>query len=110
MVKKSITMTTNTSTLLSQAKRSADKESYFGSIFATGTWGGGTMTFQASPDGGTTKVTLLDQSGAAVSLTANGMVNIELGSGSSTTDDIGIYANLSGSAGATLAVTIFDNN
>lgn len=49
-----------------------------GTVWAYGTFGGGTASLEASPDGGTTWVAILDQSGTAITFTANGVVNFEL--------------------------------
>ena len=43
-------------------------------FFASGTWGGGTLTLQASPDGGTTWYTV-------ATLSANGRSKVFLGTG-----------------------------
>lgn len=41
-------------------------------------FGSGTVTLQASPDGGTTFIDVPDQAGASITFTANGMTNFEL--------------------------------
>jgi hypothetical protein len=64
-----------------------------GNVFAYGTFGGGTVALEASPDGGTTWVTVQDVAGAAVSFTANGNKNVSLGPG------LKLRGNLSGGAG-----------
>ena len=50
------------------------------SVFGGGgnDFGSGTVTLQHSPDGGTTFIDVIDQSGTAVTFTANKTVNFEL--------------------------------
>ncbi len=78
-------------------------------VFA-GDDGGGTTTLHVSPDGGTTKVPLSNTSNTAVSVTAPGTANLELGIGSKNSDAMKIYATLAGSTNPTWTVSIFDNN
>jgi hypothetical protein len=72
--------------------------------------GGGTTTLHVSPDGGTTKVPLVNTSNTAVSVTAPGTANLELGIGSTNSDALKIYATLTGSTNPAWTVAIFDNN
>jgi hypothetical protein len=48
-------------------------------VAAFGTFGGGTLTIQASYDGGSTYFALTDANGAAGAFTADGAYNIEVG-------------------------------
>jgi hypothetical protein len=48
-------------------------------VAAYGTFGGGTLTIQASYDGGTTYFDLTDANSAAGAFTANGALNVEVG-------------------------------
>ena len=61
------------------------------SIFAYGTFGGGTCTLEMSPDDGTTWIQHVD-----LTFTTNSVVNFLIANG------ISIRGNLSGSAGANL--------
>lgn len=84
---------------------------WFANSYVYGTFGGGTVTLFASPDGGTTKIALKDAiSGTAISVATTAAMNtIRLGSGSKLDDNIGIYATLSGATNPSLTVAIFDN-
>ena len=66
-------------------------------VVAWGTFGGGTLTLQMSPDGGTTWLSL----GADVEFTADGVANVQLGAG------IPLRANLAGSTGANVRCKAF---
>jgi len=78
--------------------------------FAWGTFGGGTVNWLVSPDGGTTKIPMYDISGAAYTSTTDDDFTTTLGGGSTISDCIKIYATLTGSAGATVNLAVFDNN
>jgi hypothetical protein len=82
---------------------------WFATAFIYGTFGSGTLTLHVSPDGGTTKVPLLNTSNTAISATAAAMANIMLGDGGTNSDALMIYATLAGSTNPTLVVSIFDN-
>lgn len=58
-------------------------------FFASGTWGAGTLTLEASPDNGTTWFSV-------TSLTANGRTKVFLGSGEN------VRVTLSGATAATI--------
>jgi hypothetical protein len=78
-------------------------------VFVYGTFGSGTLKLQASPDGGTTKIDLPNLSGTAISVTANGIYNIQLGNGNALGADIILYAVLTGATNPSLTVAIYDN-
>lgn len=84
---------------------------WFANTYIYGTFGGGTITLFASPDGGTTKIALKDAiSGTAISVAATAAMNtLRLGSGSTNDDNIIIYATLAGSTNPAMTVAIFDN-
>jgi len=83
---------------------------WFANAYIYGTFGSGTVTLFASPDGGTTKVALKDAiSGTAITTTAAAMFTLRLGSGSTNSDNIILYATLAGSTNPALNVAIFDN-
>lgn len=79
--------------------------------YVYGTFGGGTVTLFASPDGGTTKIPLKDSiSGTAISVASAAAMNtMRLGSGANNNDNVIIYATLSGSTNPALTLAIFDN-
>lgn len=83
---------------------------WFANAYIYGTFGSGTVTLFASPDGGTTKVALKDAiSGTAITTAAAAMFTLRLGSGSTNTDNIILYATLAGSTNPALTVAIMDN-
>lgn len=101
----STTFTTNTTTLLCQIVRPRGLMDWKLMVSVFGTWGGGTMTFQISPDGGTTKITL-DDGSSTVSLTANRVIDIHPGSRAQNDPPLLLYGTLSGSTGASLTATV----
>jgi len=110
MAKITTNITSATTTEITTARKSRDVPYYFATIFVTGTFGGTTVTLQASPDGGTTKVTLNDPlTGTAYSLTANGAIDIKLGAGGTNSDQIRLYAVTTGGAGININANVFDN-
>lgn len=107
------TRTTITSTgavLIGTAKRNRHQPVWNGTVWAYGTWGGTTLTYQSSPDAGTTKVDMKDQSGSARSSTANDTFNVELNTGSTNSGEIPIYATATGGTGISLTVDVYDND
>lgn len=78
-------------------------------IFATGTFGSGTVTFKMSPDGGTTKIDMTDWANTVRTLTANGYVLTgPLGVGDRNSEYITLYAVMSGSTNPAVAINVFD--
>lgn len=112
-MKSTKTLTTNTSVLLCSAHRNKETNMYEATIFAYGSGGsnfdGGTVTIQASPDQGTTKVTLKDIAGTVVSITANDVYNVKLGGGNRNQDFIELYATMIGATTPNVTVDVFDN-
>lgn len=84
---------------------------WFANTFVYGTFGSGTVTLFVSPDGGTTKIALKDAiSGTAISVATTAAMNtVRLGSGSTLSDNLIIYATLAGSTNPALTLAIFDN-
>lgn len=81
-------------------------------IHAHGSFGGGTLTFQYSFDGGTTKATLKDGAGSSatdVSYTASGGFTWDSPVSTGGTP-INLYAVLSGSTSPDIDVRIIDQN
>lgn len=85
-------------------------EPWIGTVFIGGTFGGGTITFQSSPDGGTTKIPETNLSGAAFSMTTAGSVQVSLGNADVTANQIKLYAVMTGSTSPTVTATVFDNH
>ena len=109
MAKISTSVTTTNATQIAIARKPRDADFYLATITLAGTFGGGTMKLQMSPDGGTTKVDLEDQSGTVWSATANRTVNIQLGTGGALNDQIILYALNTGGTGISVIATVFDN-
>ncbi|MBX0289711.1 hypothetical protein K3G63_04640 [Hymenobacter sp. HSC-4F20] len=79
-------------------------QSYLGTLFVAGTFGGGTLKFQASPDD-VTWFDIPDQAGNVVNITAQSMRNLEFGTGG-----IRLRAVLSGATSPNLKVWLKDTN
>ncbi len=84
-------------------------ENWKGTEFFQGSFGGGTITLQTSPDGGTTKIPETNLSGSAFSLTSAGSVEVDLGTANTTATQILLYAVMTGSTSPTVTATVFDN-
>jgi hypothetical protein len=79
-------------------------------MYAQGTWGGGTLTWKISFDGGTTLIPMLDMTSVAVTLTSDGSFDRTLGNGNRGGVDPLIYASISGSTTPSLTIGVLDNN
>lgn len=84
---------------------------YDATLFANGTFGGGTIAWLWSPDGGTTKQPIKDMSGTAVTSTAADSFNVQFGNTTTNaaSDQIKIYATLTGSTSPSITVGVIDN-
>lgn len=81
-----------------------------GLFFAHGTWGGGTIAWQWSYDGGTTKLEIKDASGVPLISSADDSFTSDFVGGLAARDNIQIYAVLSGSTSPSLSVGVIDDN
>lgn len=81
-----------------------------GLFFSHGTWGGGTIAWQWSYDGGTTKLAIKDNSGVPMVANADDSFTSDFVGGIANRDNIQIYATLSGSTSPSLSVGFIDNN
>lgn len=108
-MKSNTTITTNTSVKIADVIRPQGLDAWEASIVVSGSFGGGTIKFQLSPDAGTTLIDLKDASGVVVSLTSADVYNIRLGNSNKNFDQPTIYANLAGSTAAAVAIAVFDN-
>lgn len=100
----------NTSTYVCDVNKPRTLNGWVGTAIATGTFGGGTVTWQGSVDGGTTKFDLRDNSsGSAASLTAAGMNNLFLGTPGSNLDTLKVYATIGTATNPSLVITLYDN-
>jgi len=104
------TITADGDYTLATVQRRAESDSYMATINAAGTWGGGTITWKISFDNGATKNIMKDESATNVTSTADDMFNCNLGNGGTNIDAPIIYASMAGSAGASVVVTLVDNN
>ena len=104
-------ITSNGSVNLSYLRKAREHTQYVSLLLAYGTWGGGTLAFFLSPDNGTTKIPLTQTpGGTGISLTANGMAVITLGTPNTNTDQLQLWATLSGATNPSITVKNYDNN
>lgn len=81
-----------------------------GLISASGTWGGGTISWYWSPDSGTTKYAIKDFVGVAETSSANDSFFVKLPNNVNTNGTIKIYGILAGSSTPSISTTLFDGN
>ena len=111
MAKYTATLTTaSASTFVCNVNKKRDFEFWQATFFAWGTFGGGTVNWLISPDGGITQIAMYDASGTPYTSTANDDFTATLGGGGALGDQIQVYATLTGSVGATVNLAVFDNN
>jgi hypothetical protein len=108
MAKHVATVTSNTTVYLATVVKPHNADMYLATASVYGSFGGGTVNLQMSPDGGTTKINLRDINGV-VAITDNNAVDIALGCGAKNSDNILLYAVLSGATAPSLTVTVHDN-
>lgn len=82
---------------------------YIATILVNGTWGGGTITFSFSKNGGTTKIPVKDLTGTTVTSTADDNVNISTGTSHINTVELTLWATLAGATNPSLTLDVFDN-
>lgn len=100
----------NTSVYVCDVHKPRSSNQWVGTAIATGTFGTGTVTWQGSVDGGSTKFDLRDIStGTAAALTANGMNNLRLGGPDTQFDTLKIYATIATATNPSIAITVYDN-
>lgn len=109
MAKQVVTITATGETQIGTIMRRPDALSWFGTFFAYGTFGGTTVNWQWSPDGGTTFLPLKDLGGVAVTSTSNDSFNAQFGTGKNNSDHITLWVNLVAGAGISLKVGFYDN-
>ncbi len=77
-------------------------------IYVSGTFDGGTMIIQSSPDGGTTKFDEKDLSGSVYSITAQDSFDLSpVPAGDHICQDIEYYAVLSGAGSPSITVRFY---
>ena len=98
-----------TGTLIVKALKPRDLNYWCATLNAYGNFGGGTLSYAISTDGGNTLVILKDYGGATYTATANDVVPIgPIGTGSTNSDAPLIYAVLSGATAPSLTIDVMD--
>ena len=110
MAKFTTTLAADGTADLGMVHKKHDADSWFSLFFVYGTWGGGTLAWKWSPDGGTTKLDMKDLSGSAMTSTANDSFSSNFATGAKNTDKVHLYAVLTGSTSPSLTIGYFDNN
>jgi hypothetical protein len=91
-----------------QIKRDGASE-WFANAMASGTFGGGTVSFQISPDGGATKFTPhSDGTNVAATLTSAGLLNLRCGQ-TNTNTCLKLYATIGSATTPSVSITVADN-
>lgn len=103
------TITTNSTTAICTITKPRALTEWFATLNAFGTFGGGTLAYSISTDGGTTKVPMKDMSGTLYTTTANDAVNVATGVSNHNGFDPIIYAVLSGATTPSITVDVLDN-
>ena len=110
MAKYTTSISADGSVYVCHVNKKRDFFTWQATILAYGTWGGGTITWQISPDGGTTKIPLKDISGASITSNADDNFTVNLGGGSTNSDAPQIWATLASATGASINIVVYDNN
>lgn len=79
-------------------------------VGAYGTFGGGTLAVNISPDNGVTLLPLAPINGASPSITAAGAYTFKCGNGDKNGDAPKIYVSTTGGTTPTLQLVAWDNN
>lgn len=103
-------ITANGTYYIADVNKKRDLVQWFGTFFGYGTFGGGTIAWEISPDGGTTKLPLLDASGNAITSTTNDNFTSNLAGGADNFDAPKLYAIVTGATSPSINVILFDNN
>ena len=94
-----------------QVKKPRSLDTWFATLNARGSFGGGTLSYSISTDSGVTKTQLKDSTGVAYSTATADCVNIQLGV-PSTNDPLkqmSVYVVVSGSTTPSIFVDVEDN-
>lgn len=75
-----------------------------------GTFGGGTVTVNVSPDSGTTLLPLAPINGSSPSITAAGAYTFKIGNGDKNTDQPKVYVAIGAATNPVLSIVAWDNN
>ncbi len=110
MARTTATITSNASVLIGRINRPRAADFYGATLLLRGTFGGGTVTVQVSPDNGTTLLTLETPSGVGLAATANRCITLPLiGNGSTNADQLQLYVTVAGATSPNITVDLFDN-
>lgn len=96
-------------TAICTIKKAREHDAWFATLNAYGTFGGGTLSYLISTNGGTTKVTQKDLTGVAYGATANDTVNIETGVANHNGSEPILYVGLTGSTAPSITIDVEDN-
>lgn len=101
----------NTSVYICDIRVPSGRDEWFANVAATGAvFGGGTVTFQGSIDGGTTKFTLKqDGSSVDATLTAAGSVNLRCGYPAKSGVPFKLYATIATATTPAIPIIVLDN-
>lgn len=110
MTRYAITVTADGDTYIADVVKKRDFYQWFGTFYASGTWGGGTITYKVSVDGGTTKIPLKDASGASITSNADDNFTTNLTTPAKLSQTTKLYASMAGSTNPSVTVTLDDNN
>lgn len=112
MAKYSATLSAqNTNTILFTAHkpRNGSVSSLF-TVLVSGTFGGGTVTVNISPDKGTTLVPLVPIGTSAPTITAAMAFTYQVGNGDKLADSPDIYVSIGAATTPTINIVAYDNN
>ena len=86
-----------------------DATNYLATLYASGTFGSGTIAWNWSPDAGTTLLPIRDLSGNALTSTGNDSFNTQFGNATGNQAKPQIYAVLSGATSPSIKIGALDN-
>jgi hypothetical protein len=112
MAKYTATFSANAAdTYICTAHRRRGATVYDVTLFANGTFGGGTIAWIWSPDGGSTFQPIKDLSGNPITSTAADSFNAQFGTPATNfaSDQVKIYATLTGATSPVITVGAIDN-
>lgn len=103
----------NTSVYVCDIHQPRGFDSWFANVMATGTYGGGTVTYNLTFDGGSTLIPFnQDGTATAATQTAAGALNIRCGfanSQAASTQIAKLYASVATATSPSLVITVLDN-
>ncbi len=102
--------TQNTTVYLCTIKKKRDLGSWLGAMLIYGTFGGGTVTWYISPDGGITLIPWKDISGSTYVSKVNENFTTNWGNGSTNSDMPQIYIGIGTATNPNITIDCYDNN